>query len=70
MLNFDPNLTIPVLTGENGTEIEGKLLQSDICKECDIYWQKNMFLVSVKLEILHTSKLPQAEKTPQNKLFH
>jgi len=53
---------------KNCAKIEGKILPSDICQKCDIYWQKNMLLVSVKLEILHARKLPRAGKiTP--KLF-
>ena len=39
MLNFDPNLKIPLLSGE---KIEGKILPLQICKKCDIYWLKHV----------------------------
>ena len=59
LLNFDPNLIIPLLTGKNSQNIQEKILPSNICKK---NVAKNLFLVSVKLKIRHTSRLPHSEK--------
>ena len=62
LLNFDPNLIISVLTGEQLF----KYWRKNICiRYLPKMWYllaKNLLLVSDKLQIRHTSKLPYAEK--------
>ena len=65
MLNFDPILKIPLLTGQKLSKDSGK----NICEKCGIGWQTKLLRVSAKLEILHTSKLMCAEKKHQKITF-
>ena len=62
MLNFDPNLIIPVMTGEKLDKIFRKNIPITYLSKMRQLLAKNLFLVSVKLQFQHTSKLPNAEK--------
>ena len=64
MLNFDPNLIIPVLTGEKLDKILRKNIPITYLSKMRQLLAKNLLLVSVKLQIRHTDKLPHAEKKP------
>ena len=70
MHNFDPNLTIPILTSEKPNKIWRKNIPiTYLSKMWHLLAKKNMFLVSENPKILNTSKLPQAEKKPLNHFF-
>ena len=61
MLNLDPKLIIPVLTGGQLFNYWRNICITYLPKMWYLF-AKKMFLVSVKLQIQHTSKLPHAEK--------
>ena len=64
MLNLDPNLIIPVVTGEKLDKILRKNIPITYLSKMRQLLAKNLLLVSVKLQIRHTDKLPHAEKKP------
>ena len=69
MLNFVPNMIIPVLTGEKLFKYWRKNIPVTYLSKMGYLLAKNLLLVSDKLQIRHTSKLPYAEKKPQNNFF-
>ena len=63
-------MIIPVLTGEKLFKYWRKNIPVTYLSKMSYLLLKNLFLVSVKLQIQHTSKLPYAEKKPQNNFFN
>jgi len=62
LLNFDRNLKIPLLAGYQPLKYLGKnIFVAYLSKMCHLL-PKNLKGVSDQPEILHTSKLPHAEK--------
>ena len=62
--NFDQNMIIPALTGEKLDKISRKNIPITYLSKIRQLLVKNLFLVSDKLQIRHTSRLPCAEKKP------
>ena len=60
--SFDPKLIIPVLTGEQLFKYWRKNICITYLPKMWYLLAKNLLLVSVKLKIWHTDKLPHAEK--------
>ena len=69
MLNFDPNLKIPLLSGEKLYKNWRKNIAITNMSKMWHLLAKNMLLVSEKRKILYTCKSPRAEKITPKYLF-